>query len=112
MKYNEQKFAKFIGGTGFFAIVACCVLIIGAATWFAVSRFNKAKPETEKTPKTESYTQNSSSYNDMGDIGEEISSATSEIADEVTNSVSNEPYSSETVSEEAKVLKFYPPQGK
>ena len=68
MKYNEQKFAKFIGGTGFFAIVACCVLIIGAATWFAVSRFNKAKPETEKTPKTESYTQNSSSYNDMGDI--------------------------------------------
>lgn len=109
MKYNEQKFAKFIGGTGFFAIVACCVLIIGAATWFAVSRFNKAKPETEKTPKTESYAQDSSSYNDMGDIGGEISSATSEIADEVTNSVSNEPYSSETVSEEAKVLNFISP---
>jgi hypothetical protein len=49
----------------------------------------------------------------MGDIGGEISSATSEIADEVTNSVSNEPYSSETVSEEAKVLNFiFPVDGK
>lgn len=109
MKYNEQKFAKFIGGTGFFAIVACFVLIIGAATWFAVSKFNKDKAKTEPEPKTESYSSQSSPYNDMGDIGDDISSAVSDVADDVTNSVSNEPYSDETKTEETKVLNFISP---
>lgn len=111
MKYNEQKFAKFIGGTGFFAIVACCVLIIGAATWFAVSRVNKTEPEVQPSPKTESYSSDGGSYNDIGDIGEDISSAASDIADEVTNSVSNEPYSesSQTELQETKVLSFISP---
>ncbi len=90
MKYREQKFAKFIGSTGFFAILACCVLIIGAATFFAVSKFNEANTEINNKPKgNESYNPVESSYSD---IKEDISSAASEITEEVTGNASSEPY--------------------
>lgn len=98
MKYDERKFAKFIGGTGFFAILACCVLIIGAATWFAVSKFNDGKNQTEAVPKNnESYSSPSSAYDD---ITEDISSAADKLAEDVTGEVSSEPYTS--VPKEAK----------
>ncbi|MBQ9965230.1 MAG: M23 family metallopeptidase [Clostridia bacterium] len=104
MKYREQKFAKFIGSTGFFAILACCVLIIGAATFFAVSKFNEANTEINNEPKgNESYSNIESSYND---IKEDISSAASEITEEVKGNASSEPYESEESKPQPKEQSF------
>ncbi len=100
MKYKEQKFARFIGSTGFFAILACCVLIIGAATFFAVSKYNDANKEINNKPKgNESYNPVESSYDD---IKNDISSTIEDISEEVTGNVSDEPYSSEQQETEQK----------
>lgn len=104
MKYREQKFARFIGSTGFFAILACCVLIIGAATFFAVSKYNEANTEINNKPReNESYNPIESSYSD---IKEDISSAASEITEEVKGNASSEPYEKEESKSEEKEQSF------
>ena len=107
MKYKEQKFARVVGSTGFFAILACCVLIIGAATFFAVSKYNDANNEIEKSPKgNESYNPVESSYSD---IKENVSSSVSEITEDVKGNVSSEPYAKEENKKEQKEQIFKMP---
>lgn len=51
MKYYEtSKFPKAVGSVGFYSVIAVCLVAIGAITWFAVSRYNKAKQQDSPTP--------------------------------------------------------------
>jgi len=54
MKYYEtSKFPKAVGSVGFFSIIAICLVAIGAITWFAVSRYNKAQEAPETPPSSQ-----------------------------------------------------------
>lgn len=72
MKYYEtSKFPRAIGSAGFYSVIAVCLIAIGAITWFAVSRYNKAQqvPDDKPTPQiTESNTQNGADTQNGTDI--------------------------------------------
>lgn len=110
MKYSQGYSAKKRKmGTGFYMVIACCLLIIGASSWFALS--NYAKEET--TPEL----QNSSEYKDKissyteSKPQENVSSVPSTPTEDVAENVSSEPYSSEQsiVAEESKTKVFTMP---
>ena len=94
--YNNKK-SRF--GTGFYLVVAVCLLIIGGASWFALSNMNN-KPETQNK-KIDEYQDKTSSY--IKDKGEEIESKTESIISDTESIVSQitaekvteEPYTSE-----------------
>lgn len=71
MKYKEtSKFPKSIGLTGLYAIIACCLVIVGAIAWFAVARRNtdtKISENNTDTTKNNSYSSYYSSYNSKDD---------------------------------------------
>lgn len=48
--YGTSKFPKAVGNVGFFSIIAICLVLIGAITWFAVSRYNNANEKQSPTP--------------------------------------------------------------
>lgn len=51
MKYYEtSKFPKAVGSVGFYSIIAVCIVAIGAISWFAVSRYNKASQKGSPNP--------------------------------------------------------------
>lgn len=101
MKYSQgfsTKKSKF--GTGFYMVIACCLLIIGAASWFALSNYAKE----ENTPDI----QNSSEYQDKAssyiesETESSIQSTPSSSTEDVAEQVSDEPYSSEQATSEIK----------
>lgn len=52
MEYNEynENDKKIKGSSvGFYAIIACCLVILGAVAWFAVSNFTRTKDPNEST---------------------------------------------------------------
>lgn len=58
MKYYEtSKFPKAVGSAGFYSIIAICLVAIGAITWFAVSRYNKASNPPEVPPSSSQVTE-------------------------------------------------------
>lgn len=69
MKYFENPKSKKGGfNTGFYITVVCCLVAVGAAAWFALSRVGsnptqKEPPSSQITPE-ESYNEPSDSYND------------------------------------------------
>ena len=91
MKYYEnKKFTKSVGRTGFYTIIICCLLAIGGASWFAVARYNNIKSSDENSSSSlpdKSYTEESDSYTDSE---EEI--ITPEEKTDVNNEVSDVPY--------------------
>jgi len=91
MKYYEtSKFPRFIGSTGFFSVIAICLIALGAVSWFAVSRFNSKIEEPQSS--VESPAEETPSYLDESEP-ENISSEeeiTSSIITE--NSVESVPY--------------------
>lgn len=92
MKYTKGFNTKRnIAGTAFVSIIACCLLIIGGAAWFALSTYQK-KDTTPDITKNE-YSSNSPSYTE--------SEPQIPLKEEsVAESVENEPYTSQsTVSE-------------
>lgn len=84
MKYYESRFTKFIGSTGFYAIIACCIIAIGAVSWFAVSRYNTLKEEENYQSGLYSKEQDSYTENAENTIEQE--------AENTTNTVVDEPY--------------------
>ena len=92
MKYTDtSKFPKFVGGMGFYAIIALCLLGIGAASWFAVSRYNAMeRSQSQSSGENSAYNEPESSYNsstEMPEVTEPEASA------DVKNEVSDVPYS-------------------
>ena len=89
MKYYESRFTKFIGSTGFYAVIACCIIAIGAASWFAVSRYNKAKEPENVTSKQRVISSENSAYTESTESVPEIIMQPVESAN---NTVTDEPY--------------------
>ncbi len=91
MKYTStSRFPRFIGGTGFYAIIALCLLGLGAASWFAVSRYNKMENSTNPQSSYGEYSTPQDSYNSSTDMPEDT---TPPPAEETENTVSDVPYS-------------------
>lgn len=70
MKYDEkQSFPKAIGLSGLYAIIACCLVVVGAIAWFAlINQKNDAKlSEDEPNTDNNSYSSKYSSYNNNDD---------------------------------------------
>ncbi len=56
MKYYEtSKFPKFVGGAGFYSIIALCLIALGAISWFAVSRYNAATENPQSSVESPAY---------------------------------------------------------
>ena len=96
MKYTESSDnRKSAVNTGLYIIIGLCLLVIGGASWFALSASNnEAKPETSSSNKSE-YSTPSTSYNDSVMDPPYISEPMQE-------SVDDQPYSSETETVEEK----------
>lgn len=103
MKYSETpKSSKKAINRGLYVIIGLCLLIIGGAAWFSVSSGDRVENQT--SPKTNSekgeYSAPNQSYTDNTDQSmlepPIISSDTTPTAD----SVSSEPYSSESETKE------------
>ena len=89
MRYTETKFQKFIGSRGFYTTVAICIIAIGAASWFAVSRYKSADVD-KKENNIKEYSSSAPSYTSSE------KTASEEMA--VDKNVSNETYSGEESS--------------
>lgn len=97
MKYTERiprKKNKL--GAGFYIVIASCLLIIGGASWFALSNYESGQSSTPiPSQKAESYKDNVTSYteNTPSEITPDENIATPP-AQSVAESVEKEPYSS------------------
>ena len=85
LKYTEsfKNSNKKKNNAGFYIVAASCILILGGASWFALSNIEKNAPKTNQ--ENQEYKNPSSSYN------EEVPKK-EEITDEVNDTVSKEPY--------------------
>lgn len=114
MKYyksSTQRFPKLIGSTGFITIIACCLIAIGAAAWFAVSRYDSADQGNGPASVNEgsqSYSQDDGTYNNSTAQTPEVSQ--SPEATDVTESVEDIPYDDkQSVNESAVERSFILP---
>lgn len=109
LKYTQgYKRAKFKFTAGFYTVVACCLLIVGGASWFTLSKIsNTEKTEQNNGSKTE-YRDNTSSYIESVPEIPEITAPT----EEVKQNVSEEPYTKEEVKTETSYTFMMPVEGK
>ncbi len=92
MKYSEYRSkSKFKGSAAFYIIIACCLLSIGGAAWFAASTIKERGIKEQNSSQSE-YTPPPSSTIEMPQ---------SSVLEDVGQSITDEPYSSETVSSKA-----------
>ena len=103
LKYTES-FKKRRFSNGVYITVALCLIIIGAAAWFALSSISDFDTTKEKNEDKE-YNNNISSYIESTPI--------EEIAENTADTVSDQPYSSNetTVKEETKAVYILPVKG-
>ncbi len=109
MKYSEsyQGRTKKLG-TGFYVLIACCLLIIGGALWFALSNMddNSVEPPINSG-------ENNSYYNELSSYNESVTEEPREQTpmESVTQSVESEPYYTEEAdkSETVPIVSFTTP---
>lgn len=64
-EYNENKNPKKSSSIGFYSIIACCLIILGAVAWFAVSNFTRDRTPAENSSDNQSnYSSNNPDNND------------------------------------------------
>lgn len=99
--YKRSRFPRFIGSTGFIALIACALIAVGAIVWLAVSnrRAEERKPETEQSEKMPSYDEPTPSYNSSADELPPSDENEAEHMTDVNNSESSIPFEEETPSE-------------
>lgn len=97
--YQTSKFPKFVGSAGFYVILACCLLAIGAASWFAVSRYNSATEKPESSSGSSNSSAQSRVYSDQQSAYNSSSAPTTPSAG-AANPVSDVPYDSEETKPE------------
>lgn len=98
MKYSEyHSKSKFTGSAAFYILIACCLIAIGGASWFAAANINKH--DNSSKSKSESSNSSESSMFESSISIPEVSNPTT--SQEAGKPVTDEPYSSkeETVSE-------------
>lgn len=94
MKYSEYNSkSKFTGSAAFYVIIACCLIAIGGAAWFAAANINKHDDKTKGESGSGGYNSSESSLFQGSLSMPEASNPTS--SEEAGKNVSDEPYSSE-----------------
>ncbi len=94
MKYSQFS-SKSKGNTAFYVIVAVCLLIIGGATWFALSNYNASVSEKENI--TQSSPKNDVEYKDKtSSYTENESEKAPSLDNQASQSVSDIPYTQTT----------------
>lgn len=114
-EYNENDNRKRNGSIGFYAIIACCLVILGAVAWFAVSNFarrqemsqnssnNSGSHSTDENYSSNNDTSNNSQIPDLN--GNSSNSIISAPSSQVTaGDKSDVPYSSEPTPKRAFIL--------
>ena len=121
LKYTQGysgKKSRF--GAGFYVVIALCLLIIGGASWFALSNMMGDSDATPKTSSGDEYKDKASSYIESEEnmieskVEDSIDKTESVVSEITAEQVSDEPYSSdETVSSTEKKVKAFtmPVQG-
>lgn len=96
MRYYEprKKFSKTIGSVGFYALIACCLLAIGALSYFAVVKINTDNKDIIDKDNNSAYESKPNQYNSNNDL------PIKEPSGEVDKPVSSVPYESEEPKEE------------
>ncbi|MBE6808501.1 MAG: M23 family metallopeptidase [Ruminococcaceae bacterium] len=99
LKYSESysgRSKKF--GTGFYVLIACCLLIVGGASWFALSNYaDDGKEPPVSSDRNNSYRQESSSYNE----NTTYEPREPQLSESVAQSAEDVPYTSEEVKQES-----------
>ncbi len=96
LKYTQgYKRAKRGFTAGFYIVVACCLLIVGGASWFTLSRISATKIPQNKTESKIEYKDNTSSYIESVPEIPEVTEPT----EETEQNVSNAPYTSSQTSD-------------
>lgn len=91
MKYSEyHSKSKFTGSAAFYIIIACCLLAIGGASWFAASRISGRHAEIKDNSSVRS---DISSITSPG-INSANDTSSIRISENVGKNVSDVPYSS------------------
>lgn len=99
MKYSEyHSKSKFTGSAAFYIIIACCLIAIGGAAWFAAANINK-HGDSPKDESGSSYSSHNSPYESSGSMPNPSNPVTSQ---EAGKAVSDEPYSSKEETSESK----------
>lgn len=97
MKYSEyHSKSKFTGSAAFYIIIACCLITIGGAAWFAAANINKHDDKTKG--ENSSYHSSDNSLYESSSMPEISNPITTEEAGRV---VSDEPYSSNEETKES-----------
>lgn len=92
MKYSEYNSkSKFTGSAAFYIVIACCLLAIGGASWFAAANINK-HGDASKNRSESSYSSDSSLFEGSVSMPE---ASNPTVSENVGKNVSDEPYSSE-----------------
>ncbi len=98
-QYKGSGFSRSIANTGFYTVIVCCLLALGAAGWFAVSKYNDIKSQSDKKPdtsNTESYSSETTPYSSNEDTAPRAEATPNT---DVKNEVSDVPYSEEVQNE-------------
>lgn len=101
MKYSEsyQK-SKFAGSAAFYIIIACCLLAIGGASWFAVSNISSRDGKDKSSSGSEISSQTPGVSSDISSI---ITPSDTGSSTGVNESVTDEPYESSKPSSKDQV---------
>ncbi len=96
MKYSEHYSGNGKKlGTGFYILVACCFLVIGAALWFAVSNYKNSVPNAPIDPNSGNNSGNSSYNSNITDEPRQPLNS-----ENVAQSAESEPYKNEEQNDE------------
>ena len=104
MKYTQAyKNKKMRFSVGFYTVIALCIMLVGGASYFAINKVAKTKPETDSISE---YKDNGSSYiNSVPEVPE--------ISTPTTQSTESVPFESNKTETEKQVLSFtMPVEGK
>lgn len=108
MEYDENKHDREMSKTSYIAIIALCLLAIGAITYFALSGMKtKVKDDNKNSSENKSYTSDDSSYNDSSTMDPEfyIEAPSSSVA----KTESDIPYEEQQETEEKQTKSFIMP---
>ncbi len=95
MKYS-QSYKKRGLGNGLYIVAAVCLLIIGGASWFALSGYTEKENNSSLSQSKDEYTDKTPSYTES--VPEAVPPVTER--EEAAKPVTDEPYSSKTEPQE------------
>ena len=105
MKYYEsdKKFTKAVGSVGFYAIIVCCLIAIGAASYFAVTKFRTDSDKNKPENNSSAYNGGQDTYNSKKEIIEpDTDNKSTDAVDKTESSV---PYKTEEKAPDSKPQK-------